>query len=130
MALPAQLLRELLTALRSDAIRRGPTDQRRAARVGVRKPIQATFLPQGEAPCTPPCWVRNVSATGIGLLCRRSLPSGTEFILPFKRTDAAPLRILYRITHTARVADDLFAIGGRLVSVVDDPARANVRAAS
>lgn len=132
MSLPAHLLRQLLVALKTDATRRRATDKRSAPRVGFRHPVDIAPSAAAAAGRTVPGWVRNLSANGIGLLARRPLSPGAEFVVPFERPDTTPLRILYRTTHVARLNPDLFAIGGRLVCVVEPAsgARANGRAAS
>jgi hypothetical protein len=130
MSLPARLLRELLVALKSDATRRRATDKRTAPRVGIRHPVRISPAGPTSQPITS--WIRNLSASGIGLLARRPVAAGAEFIVPFERRDAGPLRVLYRATHVVQIAPDLYTIGGRVVCVVEpiSGGRANRRAAS
>lgn len=131
MSLPARLLSELLLTLKTDATRRRATDKRSAPRVGIRHPVRVS--PAGSAPGEAvTSWIRNLSANGIGLLTRKPLEAGTEFVVPFERGDAKPLHILYRATHLVRLGPELFAVGGRVVCIVEPTrnARANRRAAS
>ncbi|HZZ45238.1 MAG TPA: hypothetical protein VFE58_20035 [Tepidisphaeraceae bacterium] len=120
MGLPADLLRELLTMLKTDATRVRVSDKRTAPRVGVRSPVR--ILPVGDTGEPTLCWVKNLSGVGIGLLGKQSMPCGTEFVIPFKRAEAAqgPLRVLYRVANVKRISPELFAIGGRMVCVVEE----------
>lgn len=120
MPLPAQLLRELLTCLKADKSPRRALDKRCAPRVGMRERIEAVPL-AGETPAADglPCWVRNLSGTGIGLLTREALAVGSEFVIPFHRSEGGPLRVLYRVTQAVRVSEDFYGIGGKLVKVVE-----------
>ena len=117
-ALTAELFNQIVKSLKSDAGRRF-NEQRSKPRVGVRGKVRIVPCDGG---AELDVWVRDLSATGIGILHTAPLENGTSFVAHFPRAGMAPLDITYLVAYSKPVTRGLFATGGRILSV-DDPGR-------
>jgi hypothetical protein len=69
-------------------------------------------------------WVRDVSATGIGILLNQPLPHGSRFAACFHRHADQPLTLTYIVAHAKAAVKGLYNIGAHLVGVDDQAAAA------
>jgi hypothetical protein len=130
MNLSAEMFKQITDALRSDSA--GARDKRTAPRVGLR--AQVLILPApGTRAMRESVRCRNLSATGVGLLHTREIPSGAEFIICLAPTGlAAPVHISCTVVHCNKTpGSDLFSIGARIMRVLssDEAARMAAMAA-
>jgi hypothetical protein len=125
MMLSAQMFRQIVDALKSDAAR--DKDKRTAPRVGLRAQVTIVSV-SGERrrsrsgvfnPIRVRC--RNLSASGIGLLHSSEIRSGAEFVV---RLDASrletPVHISCVVVHCNKLSSDLFSIGARIIRVLSE----------
>jgi hypothetical protein len=123
MILSAELFQQIVDGLRSD---RDPVhgERRTTPRVGLRAQVDVLLNPGAPGPPAPPVRmrVRDVSASGIGLLHNRELLAGTEFVvrLPSGRAEQATVHIAYVVAHCRRAAIDTYTVGGRIVRVLGE----------
>ena len=129
MTLTAAVFKQILSSLKSDTGRRF-NEQRNSPRVGVRGKISILPLTVNQEPLE--VWVRDVSVTGIGLLCPTAFPTGTRFLARFPKLDDAPLTITYIVAHCKSVSRGLYVIGARLAEMPQrkKPPLANVKPAA
>ena len=114
MTLTAAVFKQILSSLKSDTGRRF-NEQRNSPRVGVRGKISILPLTVNQEPLE--VWVRDVSVTGIGLLCPVAFPAGTRILARFPKIDDAPLTITYIVAHCKSVSRGLYVIGARLAEM-------------
>lgn len=116
--LTAELFNQIVNSLKSDTGRRY-NEQRTKPRVGVRGKVKIVTHSSTGEPSTLDVWVRDLSATGIGILHHAPFDSGTSFVAHFMRQGMSPLDITYLVAYSKPVTRGLFATGGRVLSVDD-----------
>ena len=114
MTLTASVFQQILSSLKSDTGRRF-NEQRNSPRVGVRGKISILPLTVSREPVE--VWVRDVSVTGIGLLCPQAFPAGTRLLARFPKVDDEPLSLAYIVAHCKSVSRGLYVIGARVAEM-------------
>ena len=124
LTLTADAFNQIVQSLRSDAGRRS-NEKRAKPRVGVRGRVPIVTLTddasQEEAFTV---WVRDLSATGIGILHTKPLKPGCRFAACFARRDDQPLTLTYAVAYAKTAVKGLYTIGAHLVGVDEDSAAA------
>jgi hypothetical protein len=122
LTLTADAFNQIVHSLKSDEGRRF-NEKRSKPRVGVRGRVSIVLLGNdsvGEKTLT--VWVRDVSATGIGILLNEPLPHGSRFAACFHRNGDQPLTLTYIVAHAKTAVKGLYTIGAHLVGVDDQRA--------
>jgi hypothetical protein len=118
MQLTAKNLGELIKSLKSSP--RGTTEKRVEPRVGVRVKVELLLLdPQtGFGAGRVSAWVRDVSATGVGLLANRPFKTGEAFdLLAEGDRDGEEERIACTIAYCRAVGTDVFRVGAKFAKL-------------
>jgi hypothetical protein len=124
LTLTADAFNQIVNSLRSDEGRRF-NEKRAKPRVGVRGRVSIVLLSHdGTGEKTLTVWVRDVSATGIGILLNEPLAHGSRFAACFHRNADQPLTLTYVVAHAKTAVKGLYNIGAHLVGV-DDQSAAN-----
>lgn len=124
MELTAELFDEITHTLCSDTYARRAFDKRLAPRVGLRTrvTIVPSDTPNGAQPVT--VWLRDLSASGLGFMYGEELADGSPFIAKLPTARGATLMVLYEVAYCRRAAKGLFTVGGKMKSILDEPAMA------
>lgn len=125
MTLSAELFNQICEALKSD---KGSEREKRASpRVGLRAQVEILLKPGTR---TPPVLmrVRDLSASGIGLVYSKELAVGAEFVARMPGGLDGPVHISCIVAYCRKVASDTYSIGGRIVRVLS-PEEATMLAA-
>lgn len=96
------------------AVPKSDRDRRRAVRYpcGYRTMLQAISL--RDIPAVP-VQVRDISATGIGLMCRSPVAPGTFLFVELQSmVDGSARRLRARVVHATRQANGLWLLGCEL----------------
>lgn len=121
MKLSADLFNQITSTLRSDVQKVKGSEKRAQGRVGLRCTLE--LLPCSPASEIPPktlVWVRDISATGIGLVCGRAVDNDVEFVAQFDRPGEQPLAVVYKVRHVRKISADLWSIGASFERIIPD----------
>jgi len=111
MQLSAEIFERIVDAIEVDAPSPAPTEKRREPRTAVHGSV--SIIPPGGRPPIR-VEVRDLSRHGIGLLSRREMAPGDEFVLLIAG-DAGAVGVIFSVVHCRAVAPGQYAIGGRVV---------------
>jgi PilZ domain len=111
MQLSAEIFERIVDALEVDAPPPAPVEKRREPRTAVHGSV--SIIPPGGG---PPVRVeaRDLSRHGIGLLSKREMAAGEEFVLLIAG-DTGAVGVIFSVVHCRAVAPGQYAIGGRVV---------------
>lgn len=115
MQLSRELFQHIVAELRSAMV--GGHNKRLKPRVGLRNHVAMTLLKDHKPQAAASVVVRDLSPDGIGFLLHRKLPANALFSIRLPAYDAADLVAVYCVKHCDMIFDDLFRIGGLLVSI-------------
>ena len=113
MELTAKTLGDLIKSLRSTQA--GAGQKRTAPRVGVRIKVELLLLDPntGFGAERITAWVRDISASGVGLLCNRAFKKDEAFDLLLAEEADNQERVPCFITYCRAVGADLFRLGAK-----------------
>lgn len=117
MALSAEQFKEIIESLRSDSPANGSFEKRASPRVGLRTKL--TIYPSGDTQKGFAVWVRDLSATGIGIVHSEPLQSGMEFLVRFPLRATEHLSAYYTVMHCRMISRNLWFTGARLKQIVE-----------
>lgn len=110
MQLQAGNLAEILDSLRSD---RNIGDRRRAPRVGLRARVAMSVEDEAGRESIFGVWIRNISATGVGLLHDRPMNAGESFRIWIPTQDGVFLRLPCQAVHSQPAGNNFHRIGAK-----------------
>jgi hypothetical protein len=122
MPLSAEQFKQIIESLRSDSPTRSGFEKRTAPRVGLRTKLM--IYPNCDQSRPLSAWLRDLSATGIGIVDSRPLETGSEFLVLFPLRGKWSLSAYYTVMHCEDLARNLYFIGARLERIVEDSAPA------
>jgi hypothetical protein len=111
MELSAELFEQTIRLFKGDSS--AMKNQRRChPRVGIRCHIKIVPIEAG-APGEPiEVWTRDISRTGIGIICSQKMKIGDRFVVRFPReTEAPPLGLVCTIKCCNQLTKGVYAIG-------------------
>ncbi len=111
MQLSAEIFERIVDALEVNALPTAPAEKRREPRTAVHGSV--SIIPPGGGPSLR-VEVRDLSRHGIGLLSKREMAAGEEFVLLITG-DAGAVGVIFSVVHCRAVAPGQYAIGGRVV---------------
>lgn len=117
MTLSAKLFEQIMTTLKSDPPR--DSDHRQSPRVGARSTVLA-LLPENGQIVQQVLSLRDISATGIGVLAKRPLPANSFFVVQLPRDVGDPMLMRCRVRHCQKIADNLYSIGAQFIKQVSN----------
>lgn len=112
MDLSLELLARLAGELRSNE--RAGTERRRSPRVGMR--VRAELVGPGVQ--SEVVWVRDVSATGIGMLTHVPREAGAGLVLPVRAMDGRTTQVRCLVRYCRKVGTDLYHVGAQFTEPV------------
>lgn len=119
MQLPSEVLGQVVGASRGGGAQSGQ-DRRRAAR--VRLSIPTTVFDVGDVASEGVVGIiQDISATGMSLVCPRSLPSGARFIAKLPRGNEPALWGAYTVVRQSALGRELFIIGAEFNGLTGEP---------
>jgi hypothetical protein len=111
MELSAELFEQTIRLFKGDgsAIK----NQRRThPRVGIRCHIKIVPIEAGVPGEPIEVWTRDISRTGIGIICSQKMRAGDRFVVHFPRADAtAPLGLVCTIKCCSQLSKGVYSIG-------------------
>lgn len=111
MELSAELFEQTIRLFKGDgsAIK----NQRRChPRVGIRCRIKIVPIENGLPGEPVEVWTRDISRTGIGIICSQKMKSGDRFVVRFPRADSAPpLGLVCTIKCCSQLSKGVYSIG-------------------
>ena len=118
MELTAEQLVELLVVV--DGIDPpGGNEKRCRPRIGVRDPVKVRPVlgdpRSGQTGRPVMAWLRDVSATGLGITCPHPLEAGQSFVVELPRADGSRLQIRCVVANCATAAPGVYQVGGRFL---------------
>ena len=119
MKLSGELFEEIISQLTSDKSA-GQHNKRQEPRVGVR--VQGSITPwtlddvPGKVTSVT---IRDLSPAGICILSNGAMQRGFRFVLQLQRTQRETLQAVYEVRYCKPLTGNLFAVGGKLVSLSD-----------
>jgi hypothetical protein len=116
MQLSGELFKRIISQLKGSDNR---TDQRAEPRVGLRNEVSIYLLRESTAAKKKShvARVRDLSTNGIGLVSQLFLPVGALFAIRLPVYRAKPIVVIYKVTHSEVLEEDMFTTGGRLVKI-------------
>jgi hypothetical protein len=117
VALSAEQFKDIIERLRSDAPGHGSFEKRASPRVGLRTKL--TVYPNGDTQRGYAVWVRDLSATGIGIVHSEPLQAGMEFLVRFPLRATEYLSVFYTVMHCRSISRNLWFTGARLKQIVE-----------
>ncbi len=116
MLLTAEQFSDILRNLNSD--RSGKTaEKRREPRVGVRLEAVVTPLLPGAIAQGQRVTIRDLSRTGINIVCHGPMAKGTQFMVKMLKADQREINALYRVCNCNPLGPTHYAVGGSLLSI-------------
>ncbi len=118
---PADFLPRVLHTLAHSASARAQ-ERRNAPRFGLHGLAEMVPIDQNHFPRRHSVRVRDVSATGIGVIASEKFDEGTQFELHFDggAHSDRPLRVICLAQHCQRVSDNSHRIGARVIGHADE----------
>lgn len=113
MRLQESQFREILSALRSDAIKNG--ELRRSPRVGIA--ARGHIFARSDPTRSLEVYIRDLSVSGIGITAREAIEPPGQFTLVLPRHQAEHLQVVYKVRYCVRPVEGLFEIGAEFVSM-------------
>ncbi len=111
MELSAELFEQTIRLFKGD----GSTikHQRRAQpRVGIRCRIKIVPIEAGVPAEAIEVWTRDISRTGIGIICSHKMEAGDRFVVRFPRAnEARPLALVCTVKCCSQLSKGVYAIG-------------------
>jgi len=111
MELSAELFEQTIRLFKGDgsAIK----NQRRCyPRVGIRCHIKIVPIEAGRPGEPIEVWTRDISRTGIGIICSQKMKAGDRFVVHFPReSEAPPLGLVCTIKCCSQLSKGVYAIG-------------------
>lgn len=120
MSLSSDQFMQIIRSLRSEPNNRRKTELRSAPRVGMRERLLVIFHPEDQGSRAVETWVRDMSASGIGIIHSQAVPHGARFIVQFPARSGKRLSVLYSVAHCEQLASNLYSVGARLVHIFPD----------
>jgi hypothetical protein len=119
MFLGAEQYDEIVSHLRSDRTRQRTHERRSSPRVGLRVQVQLIPCRTGGRASVQTAWLRDISATGVGLVCHELLEAGTYLVVCFPRKKKGQsLDVLFVVTRCTRLTPGHFSIGARFQRII------------
>ena len=112
MPLSAEQFKSIIEGLKSDRPGHGIYEKRASPRVGLRTKL--TVYPGGDTTKGQSVWIRDLSATGIGLVHSEPFQTGTEFLVCFPLRATERLWVFYRVMHCRAISPKLYFTGAKL----------------
>ncbi|MGE5609806.1 MAG: PilZ domain-containing protein [Bacillota bacterium] len=102
---------EQLTGLVGVQFECSPRDKRKVPRIDFSRCIEV--IPVKDHRPTPPIQARtrDISATGIGILCSRPMPAGDAFLICLPQKRGGQTWIVCNVTRCKPAAENLYIIG-------------------
>src|SRR5665213_1832598 len=106
MELSAEILHSTVAGIKPEL-----GERRQYPRIPFR--FKVKIIPYENRECRAPIflWTRDVSAVGIGLLHRKTMREGSQFIIRLPREDDTPVLLLCTVRNCVRLAPELYGIG-------------------
>jgi hypothetical protein len=117
VGLTAEQFRQITERLRSDVPSRGSIEKRNAPRVGMRTKLQ--IFANGDERYPLNAWLRDLSATGMGLVLSHALPRACEFLVKFPLNGQESLAVYYSVRHCKELGKNLYFIGAKLDRIIE-----------
>jgi|GEM_PF-5251409 len=122
MVLSADFFERILKTLKTDA---SSSDKRAAKRIGIRAQVRITRF-NGKIPePAERVWTRDISESGIGILCPKTMKIGQYFVLELPREEDEPVRIVCQAKRRQVIEKELCVIGAAFQSPLDSTTAAN-----
>ena len=109
--LSAEIFERIVDALEVDLPERTTAEKRQEPRTAVHGSV--SVVPPGGGPPLR-VEVRDISRHGIGILSKRKMAAGEEFVL-LVAGDAGAVGVIFSVAHCRAVSPDQYAIGARVV---------------
>ena len=111
MQLSAEIFERIVDALEVDPTQRTAAEKRQEPRTAVHGSV--SIVPPGGGPSLR-VEVRDMSRHGIGILSRRKMSPGDEFVLLIAG-DAGAVGVVFSVAHCRALSPEQYAIGARVV---------------
>jgi PilZ domain-containing protein len=124
MELSAEFFEQTIAIMKGDCAP-GKQSKRAQPRVGIRCRIKLHSVGTGGASAPVEAWTRDISRTGVGMICSRRVNAGGRYCLMLSRKSGdAPLLLYCTVKNCSELAPGIFAIGAVFDSVSDPAAEA------
>lgn len=118
MFLGAEQYDQIVSQLRSDGGRQRSQERRSSPRVGLRVQVQLIPCRSSGRAKVQTAWLRDISATGVGIVFQEPLEIGTYVVVCFPRKKGSTLEILFLVTRCTRLNTGHFSIGARFQRII------------
>lgn len=110
MELSAEVFEQTISRIKADKGR--APDKRAHPRVGVRYRMKIGVIEAKKLGKPIDVWVRDLSRSGIGIMCPLQMLVGAQFIIMLPHLDdAPPLKLVCKVTNCRALAPGMFAVG-------------------
>jgi hypothetical protein len=116
MRLTAEMYEQIVAALKSDS--HGDRDKRRQPRVGMAAEADFVMVIADGARIAGVVRVRDVSASGIGLLFARQIAKNQRFVLQLYGANEQPLWLVCTAAYCRGGEEDRYSVGARIQQIL------------
>jgi hypothetical protein len=117
VGLSGDQFRQIVEGLKSDVPNRAGIEKRSAPRVGMRTKLQ--IYCNGDERDATAAWLRDLSATGMGIVLSHALARDAEFLVKFPLNGPNALSVFYTVRHCKELGKNLYFIGAKLDRIVE-----------